>query len=459
MNRNLSTADLQTKDTAYHLHPFSNHSTLKAEDRRIIVRGDGVWLWDSEGNRILDGMAGLWCVNVGHGRQEIVEAVRAQMSELSYYNTFFKTTHEPVIELSEMLAEITPDQFKMAFFGTSGSDGNDTIFRMIRTYWAALGKPEKSIIISRHNAYHGSSVVGAALGGMSGMHEQGGTLPGIEHIAQPYWLADTQGMSAKEFGLYAARELERKIDLIGEENIAAFIAEPIQGAGGVIIPPDSYWPEVKRILDERDILFVSDEVICGFGRTGNWFGCETFDTKPDLMTTAKGLSSGYLPIGAVMVSDKVADAFKGPVGEFNHGYTYSGHPASCAAAVANLKIIKRENLVERVASDIGPYLQAKWRKLADHPLVGEAVMTGLMGAVEMVPDKENPSKRFADEGTVGMIARDFSISNGLIMRAVRDRLVLSPPLTISHDEADQLIEMATKTLDDTHKVLLEKGLM
>ncbi|MGB7286077.1 MAG: aspartate aminotransferase family protein [Salaquimonas sp.] len=459
MNRNLSTVDLQTKDTAYHLHPFSNHSTLKAEDRRIIVRGDGVWLWDSEGNRILDGMAGLWCVNVGHGRQEIVEAVRAQMSELSYYNTFFKTTHEPVIELSEMLAEITPDQFKMAFFGTSGSDGNDTIFRMIRTYWAALGKPEKSIIISRHNAYHGSSVVGAALGGMSGMHEQGGTLPGIEHIAQPYWLADTQGMSAKEFGLYAARELERKIDLIGEENIAAFIAEPIQGAGGVIIPPDSYWPEVKRILDERDILFVSDEVICGFGRTGNWFGCETFDTKPDLMTTAKGLSSGYLPIGAVMVSDKVADAFKGPAGEFNHGYTYSGHPASCAAAVANLKIIKRENLVERVASDIGPYLQAKWRKLADHPLVGEAVMTGLMGAVEMVPDKENPSKRFADEGTVGMIARDFSISNGLIMRAVRDRLVLSPPLTISHDEADQLIEMATKTLDDTHKVLLEKGLM
>ncbi len=459
MNVNLSTNDLREKDAAYHFHPFTDHGALTLGERRIIVRGDGVWIWDSEGNRIMDGMAGLWCVNIGHGRTEITDAVRAQMGELSFYNTFFKTAHLPVIELSEMLVDLAPSQFKKVFFGSSGSDGNDTILRMVRTYWAMLGRPEKKVIISRHNAYHGSSVVGAALGGMAGMHEQAGTLPGIEHIAQPYWLADTSGMTPHEFGLYAARELERRIDLIGEDKVAAFIAEPIQGAGGVIIPPDSYWPEVKRILDERDILFISDEVICGFGRTGNWFGCQTFGTEPDLMTTAKGLSSGYLPIGAVLVSEKIADVFNVPGNEFNHGYTYSGHPVACAAAIANLKIIKSEKLVERVRDDIGPYLQSRWRKLADHPLVGEAVMTGLMGGLEMVPDKKNPSRRFPNEGSVGVIARDISINNGLIMRAVRDRLVISPPLTLTREEADELISMAIRTLDETHTKLIKLGLV
>ena len=227
MNVNLSTTNLREKDQAFHFHPFTDHGSLKLEERRIIVRADGVWLWDSEGNRILDGMAGLWCVNVGHGRTEIIDAVRAQMSELSYYNTFFKTSHAPVIELSEMLVDLAPPQFEMVFFGGSGSDGNDTILRMVRTYWAMLGKPEKQVFISRHNAYHGSSVVGAALGGMGGMHSQAGTLPGIEHIIQPYWLADTSGKSPDEFGLHAARALEEKIDAIGEDRIAAFIAEPI----------------------------------------------------------------------------------------------------------------------------------------------------------------------------------------------------------------------------------------
>ncbi len=459
MNVNLSTAILREKDAAFHFHPFTDNGALKLDERRIIVRADGVWLWDSEGNRILDGMAGLWCVNVGHGRPEIIDAVRSQMSELSYYNTFFKTSHQPVIELSEMLVDLAPPQFEMVFYGTSGSDGNDTVLRMVRTYWAMMGKPEKQVIISRHNAYHGSSMVGAALGGMSGMHEQAGTIPGIEHIAQPYWLADPSGMTPDEFGIHAARALEAKIDEIGGDKIAAFIAEPIQGAGGVIIPPDSYWPEVKRILKDRDILFVSDEVICGFGRTGNWFGCETFDTEPDLMTTAKGLTSGYVPLGAVMVSKEIAEVFRIPGNEFNHGYTYSGHPVSCAAAIANLKIIKKEKLVSRVADDIGPYLQKKWRQLADHPLIGEAVMTGLMGALELVPDKKSPSRRFENEGAAGTIARDFSFKSGLIMRAVRDRLILSPPLTLSHEEADTLIRIARKTLDDTHHALIKQELM
>ena len=266
-------------------------------------------------------------------------------------------------------------------------------------------------------------------------------------------------MSPHDFGIHAARELAREIDRLGEDKVAAFIAEPIQGAGGVIIPPDSYWPEVKRILDERDILFVSDEVICGYGRTGKWFGCETYGTEPDLMTMAKGLSSGYLPIGAVAVSDKVAKAFHGKAGDFNHGYTYSGHPVACAAAIANLNIIRREKLVERVASDIGPYLQERWLKLAEHELVGEARMTGLVGALELIPDKKDLRKRFENVGSVGTLARDNSFANGLVMRAVRDSLILSPPLVLSHEEADILVEKARKTLDDTWSALKRQGLV
>ena len=457
MNVNLSTADLRQKDAAHHFHPFTDHKTLGLDERRVIVRADGVWMWDSDGNRILDGMAGLWCVNVGHGRQEIVEAVRAQMSELSYYNTFFKTTTLPAIELSEMLAEITPPQFNMAFYGSSGSDGNDTVVRMVRTYWQLLGKPEKKIILSRVNAYHGSTVAAAALGGMAGMHAQGGVIGDIDHVAQPYWFGEGQDMTPEEFGIQAARSLEAKIDELGEENVAAFIAEPIQGAGAVLVPPETYWPEVKRILSERDILFISDEVICGFGRTGSWFGCQTYDTEPDLMTMAKGLSSGYLPIGAVAVSDKIADVFHTVGGEFFHGYTYSGHPACCAAAIANLKIMKREKLVERCASDIGPYLQEHWKKLGEHPLVGEVVMKGLMGAIELVPDKSDLKKRFEPAGEVGNLARDHSFNNGLVMRAVRDRLIICPPLTLTHDEADELAAMVKKTLDDTLNDLKKQG--
>lgn len=459
MLSNRSTDDLRALDAAHHLHPFTDHGALAPAERRIITRADGVWLWDSEGNRMLDGMAGLWCVQVGHGRQEIVEAVRAQMSELAYYNTFFKTSHEPVIELSRLLAELTPPQFEMFFFGSSGSDANDTILRMVRTYWDIMGRPDKKTVISRRNAYHGSTVAGASLGGMAAMHAQSGLpIPGIVHIAQPYWFGEGRHMAPDEFGIAAARDLERAIDAVGEDKVAAFIAEPIQGAGGVVIPPDSYWPEIRRILAERDILFVSDEVICGFGRTGQWFGCETYATEPDFMALAKGLTSGYLPAGAVAVSRRVAAAFHDSgAGEFFHGYTYSGHPASSAAAIANLRIIRDEKLVERVREDIGPYLRERWLALADHVLVGEARMTGLIGALELVPDNADLSRRFAPVGQVGTLARDFSFRNGLVMRAVRDSLIIAPPLVLSHAEADELVALARRTLDDTWAALKRDG--
>ncbi|WP_340161811.1 aspartate aminotransferase family protein [uncultured Hoeflea sp.] len=461
MRVNVSSHDLKVLDHKHHLHPFTDHGALGVDERRVIAKADGVWLWDTDGNRIMDGMAGLWCVNAGHGRQEIVEAVRAQMSELSYYNTFFKTTHPPVIELSEMLAGLAPDHINMVMYGSSGSDANDTILRLVRTYWALQGQPSKKVVIARKNAYHGSTMAGASLGGMSAMHSQGGLpIPDIHHIDQPYWFGEGMmtDMNEDEFGLWAARELERAIEEIGEENVAAFIAEPIQGAGGVIVPPATYWPEVKRILESRNILFIADEVICGFGRTGEWFGSGYYDLKPDLMAIAKGLTSGYLPMGGVLVSDEIAEVLHRENVEFFHGYTYSGHPACCAAAIANLNILKREGLVERVRDHIGPYFQKRWKALEAHPMVGEARMVGLFGALELVPDESDLKKRFANEGKVGTITRDHSFANGLVMRAVRDSMIISPPLSISEEEVDVLIASAKKTLDEAWNDVRKQGL-
>ena len=450
------TAALREADARHHWHPFTDTADLNRHGARVIVGAEGVWLTDSDGNRILDGMAGLWCCNIGHGRPEIAAAVNAQMAELSYYNTFFKTTHPPAVKLAEVLSEVTPEHLTRVFFTSSGSESNDTIFRMIRHYWTIKGQPEKMTIIGRKNGYHGSTVAAASLGGMEAMHKQGGMVPGVHHIAQPYWFGEGGDMSPDEFGVTVARELEKAIDAIGEDKVAAFIAEPVQGAGGVIIPPETYWPEIRRICSERDILLVVDEVICGFGRLGTWFGSDYFGVKPDLMPIAKGLSSGYLPIGGVMISEKVAGVLE-QGGEFYHGYTYSGHPVACAAAIENIRILREENIVERVHNDTAPYLQKQWLALGDHPLVGEARMIGMVGALELVPNKPSRTEVFANTGEVGTLARDISIANGLIMRGVRDSLILSPPLVISHGEIDELIMRAKKTLDDTYAELKRRG--
>ncbi|MGB1270852.1 MAG: aspartate aminotransferase family protein, partial [Endozoicomonas sp.] len=405
-----------------------------------------------EGNKILDGMAGLWCVNVGYDRQELVDAASRQMQELPYYNTFFKTTHSPAIDLAEKLAEVTPDHMNHVFFTGSGSECNDTVLRMSRHYWAAKGQPEKQVIISRENAYHGSTVAGASLGGMKPMHKQGGLpIPGIVHIQQPYWYGEGGDLSPEAFGLKAARALEEKILELGEDKVAAFIAEPIQGAGGVIVPPDSYWPEINRILKKYDILLVVDEVICGFGRTGEWFGSDYYQLKPDLMPMAKGLSSGYLPIGGVMISDRVADMVK-TNGDFNHGFTYSGHPAAAAVALENIRILQREGIVDKARTETGPYLQQRWAELSAHPLVGETRGVGMVAALEIANDKKART-RFDNEGTAGTLCRDFCFSNGLVMRAVGDTMIISPPLVISQSEIDELIDKAWKCLDLTMKAL------
>jgi putrescine---pyruvate transaminase len=444
-----ATREWQDLDGRHYLHPFTDFKSLAAEGSRVIVRAEGAYLYDSEGNQILDGMAGLWCVNVGYGRRELAEAAYRQMQELPYYNSFFKSANPPAIELARQLAELTPPQFNRVFFAGSGSEANDTIIRMVRRYWDLLGEGGRDVIISRVNAYHGSTMAGASLGGMSAMHSQGGLpIPGIVHIEQPYWFENGIDLSPDEYGLRAARRLAEKIEEVGPQRIAAFIGEPIQGAGGVIIPPETYWPEIQRICRHYGILLIADEVVCGFGRTGRWFGCQHFGFEPDLMTMAKAITSGYQPLGGVMVADRVADVLIERGGEFFHGYTYSGHPVACAVALANLRILRDEGLVDRVRDDIGPYLQRRWRELGEHPLVGEVRGVGMIGALELVAHKASKTF-FRNRGKVGLVCRDHCFGNGLVMRAVSDTMIISPPLMLSREQVDELVEKAWKCLDLT----------
>ncbi|MFP8967503.1 aspartate aminotransferase family protein [Pokkaliibacter sp. CJK22405] len=441
-------AEWQQLDSQHHLHPFTDFKDLAKKGSRIITRAEGAYIWDVDGNKILDGMAGLWCVNVGYGRKELADAAYQQLMELPYYNNFFQTSHPPAIELSRQLTELAPG-FDQVFFTGSGSEANDTVIRMIWRYWQLKDQPNRRVIISRKNGYHGSTLGGASLGGFEAVHKQmGATVPDITHINQPYWYGEGQDISPEEFGLARANELREAIERIGPDKVAAFIGEPIQGAGGVIIPPSTYWPEIQKICDEYGILLVTDEVICGFGRTGKWFGAEYYGIKPDLMPVAKGITSGYVPLGGVMVSHKVSEVLMGEAGEFYHGFTYSGHPVACSVAMANLKILKEEKLVERIAEDVGPYLQQKLAGLKDHPLVGEVRGLGFFGAIELVKDKASHT-RFDSAQGVGTQCRDHCFSNGIVMRAVGDTMIIAPPFILTHAQIDELVEKAWKCLDLT----------
>jgi putrescine aminotransferase len=450
-SNNPQTLEWQALSSDHHLAPFSDFKQLKEKGPRIITHAKGVYLWDSEGNKILDGMAGLWCVAIGYGREELADAASKQMRELPYYNLFFQTAHPPALQLAKAISDIAPEGMNHVFFTGSGSEGNDTVLRLVRHYWAIKGQPSKKVIISRVNGYHGSTVAGASLGGMTYMHEQGDLpIPGIVHIPQPYWFGEGGDKTPDEFGVWAAEQLEKKILELGVENVGAFIAEPIQGAGGVIVPPDTYWPKIKEILARYDILFVADEVICGFGRTGEWFGSDFYDLKPDLMTIAKGLTSGYIPMGGVIVRDEIVKVLN-EGGDFNHGFTYSGHPVAAAVGLENIRILSEEKIVERVKSETAPYLQKRLRELSDHPLVGEVRGVGMLGAIELVKNKTT-RERYTGKGA-GMICRTFCFNNGLIMRAVGDTMIISPPLVITFAEIDELVEKARKCLDLTFEAL------
>lgn len=455
MNDRPALSNLATIDAAHHLHPFSDMKELNARGTRIIERAEGVYIYDSNGRKYLDAFAGLWCVNVGYGRRSIADAAYRQMQELPYYNTFFGTTTPPATLLAQKIASHAGEKLKRVFFTNSGSEATDTWFRMARVYWKVLGKPEKTEVIARKNGYHGSTVAGASLGGMKLMHEQGNLpIEGIHHIGQPYWYAEGGDLSPAEFGLKVARELEEKIDELGEDRVAAFVAEPIQGAGGVIIPPETYWPEIARICKARNVLLVVDEVICGFGRLGAWFGHQYYGVEPDLAPIAKGLSSGYLPIGGVLVSDRVADVMVNELGDFYHGFTYSGHPVSAAAALENIRIIEEEGLVERVRDDIGPYFAEAWKSLEDHDVVGQAESVGLIGGLQLAADKA-VRRRYAKPDDIGATVRNHCVENGLIMRATGDRMLASPALTISRLEIDEVVEKLRAALDHLRDTVRE----
>ena len=453
--RNYDIAELRRLDVAHHL-PAQTDYRLQRDlgGSRIITRADGCTIYDGDGAALLDAMAGLWCVQVGYGREELAKAAYEQMIELPFYNTFFKTAAPTTIMLATKVAELLGGDLQHVFFNNSGSEAVDTVVRLARYYWQAKGEPNRTIIIGRVNGYHGSTIAGASLGGMKHMHDQGGPwVPDIEHIMQPYAFNESHGEEPADFGLRAANALEARILEVGPEKVAAFIGEPVQGAGGVIIPPDTYWPRIEAICRKYGILLVCDEVICGFGRLGRWFGFQHFGIKPDLVSMAKGISSGYLPISAVGVADHIVETLRQKGGDFVHGYTYSGHPTSAAVALKNIEIMEREDLVGRTARDSGPYLAKALADLADHPMVGETRSLGLIGAVEIVADKATRARFGGKEGVAGPIVRDLCIKHGLMVRAVRDTVVMSPPLIISHAEIDRLVDTIRRSLDDAEPKL------
>lgn len=462
MNAPVDTKAIQAIDSAHFLHPFTDFKDLNSRGARVMTKAEDIYVWDSEGKRVLDAMSGLWCVNAGYGRKELAQAAYDQMMTLPYYNSFFQTTNVPAATLAAKLASLAPSvgdrHFQHVFYSSSGSESNDSNVRMVRRYWDLMDQPQRKIIIGRTNGYHGSTMAGASLGGMSGMHAQGDLpLPNITHIGQPYFFENGKpGETEDAFGIRAAGWLEEKILELGADKVAAFIAEPLQGAGGVIIPPKTYWGEIQRIVDKYGILLISDEVICAFGRLGHWFAYEKFGYKPDLVTFAKAVTSGYIPLGGVMVGNRVADVLIEKGGDFNHGYTYSGHPVACAVALANIDIMERENLVGRVHDDIGPYLAKKFEEVAAHPLVGVAETCGFVGGLVLVKDKAS-KKTFDSSLSVGMVCRGHCFGNGLIMRAVGDRMIIAPPLTMTHAQIDEMVALILRCLDLTLEDVKTRG--
>ena len=440
------------RDIKYVLHPYTDLEKHKEKGPLIVDKASGVWITDNAGRRYIEGMAGLWCTSLGFGEERLIEAATRQMRDLPYYHLFHHKTHTPAIDLAEKLCAMAPGAMGKAFFANSGSEANDTAVKLIWYYNNAIGRPEKKKILARIKAYHGVTVASASLTGLPYNHKDF-DLPihNIMHVECPhhYRFAEA-GESEEDFATRLAEGLERRILEEGPDTVAAFFAEPIMAAGGVIVPPKTYFPKIQAVLRKYDVLLVADEVICGFGRTGNMFGCETFGIEPDMVSVAKALSSAYLPISALLVKDKIADAVSrnsGKIGTFGHGYTYSGHPASVAVALEALAIYEERDILSHVR-EVGPYLQAKLREFQDHPLVGEVRGTGLIGAVELVADKAT-KRSFDPSQGVGLKAMMSAQEHGAILRAMLgDAIAFSPPLIITKEEIDVLTDCFANALED-----------
>jgi 4-aminobutyrate---pyruvate transaminase len=443
------------------IYPTTN---LTATEQLVIERGEGVYVYDSNGKQYLEGLAGLWCTSLGYGNEEIIQTAAEQMRKLTYSHMFGGKTHPAAMELADKLAAMVPVDNARVFLGNSGSDANDTQIKMLRYYFNAIGKPEKFKIIARERAYHGVTVAAAALTGLPANHTHF-SLPfealGVLRTGSPHFYRDgLPGESEEEFASRRADELEQLILAEGPETIAAFIAEPVNGAGGVIVPPAAYFNKIQAVLDKYDILLWDDEVICGFGRLGTDFGASALDMKPQMMSLAKALSSAYMPISAAVISGDMYEAMVQPsaaVGVFGHGYTYSGHPVACAVASKVLDIYQRDNIFERAAS-VGEYLQQRLRELEGHPLVGEVRGMGLLAAVELVANRRT---RQAFEGNgVGAFCQKACEDNGLILRALGGNgIALCPPLIITRAQVDELINKLSSALDSTLRYVDDQNLL
>ena len=445
------TRHIRELDSANHLHPFTTHHDLRGKGPRVITNAEGVYIYDSEGNKILDGMAGLWCVQVGYGNEELARVAYDTLKKLSYYNLFFQTTTPYAAELAGLVASKTPPGLDQILFSSSGSEANDGALKLIWYYWNLMGKPEKKAIISRQRAYHGSTVAGASISGlpfMQGIFDL--PLPRFHHVGPTpcYYQYGLPGESEREFGLRCARALEEKILELGPENVAAFVGEPVMGAGGLMTPPEGYWREIEKICRKYDILLWSDEVICGFGRTGSWFGCQTYGFTPDIMTMAKGMSSGYMPMSAVALGPRMAGPIIASDNEMAHGYTYSGHPVGCAVSIRNIEMLEEKQLVGARGKAASERFQAGLKALQDHPLVGETRGVGLLGAIELVKNKET-RERWSASGATGVTCRGHCFNSGVVMRAVGETMFLCPPLIISDNEIDELFTLVKRALDLT----------
>ncbi len=426
---------------------------------RLICRGSGIYVWDSDGVRLLDAMSGVGCVTLGYGRPELIEAATRQMEELAYYGSHFDTSVPSAIELSDLLCEVTPEGFEHFFLTNSGSEATDTVLRLVRRYWDLAGQPGKKVIISVQNSYHGSTVFAAALGKTeAAIRELGLPISDIALIGQPNTALDTDHAPAGLFGLRAALWLEAKILALGPEKVAAFIGEPVQGGGGFVVPPATYWPEIERVCRKYDVLVVSDEVTCGFGRLGTWFGCERFGFRPDLMTFAKGVTSGYFPLGGVAIHDRIAGLlFEQGGGAFEHGFTSSGHPVACAVAIATIRVLQREHIIERVAEQSAPHLNRRFLELQDHPLVGMAETCGMTGSLEIVRNKDT-GETFAPGQLAAFVCRERCYDEGVIVRPAGHRINVTPPLVITPEETDDMIERIRRGLDRAERDLRQRHL-
>ncbi|MEQ8603488.1 MAG: aspartate aminotransferase family protein [Marivibrio sp.] len=446
------------KDVRYLLHPYTNGVKHRDRGPLIMQKGGGCWVTDDSGKRYLEGMAGLWCTSLGFGEERLIEAAAHQMRQLPYYHLFAHKSHDPAIELAERLCAMSPPShdgpMDKVFFANSGSEANDTAIKLIWYYNNAIGRPEKKKIIARIKGYHGVTVASASLTGLPANHKDFDLpIANILHTGCPHHYFEAhEGESEEDFATRRAEELDQMIQEEGPETVAAFFAEPVMGAGGVIVPPPTYFEKIQKVLQKHDVLFVADEVICGFGRTGEMFGCETYGIVPDMVSVAKALSSAYLPISAVMANKTISDAVidnSGKIGTFGHGYTYSGHPAAAAVALETLKIYEERDVISHV-KQVAPRLQAGLReRFAGHPLVGEVRGVGLIGAVQLVADKAAKTPFEASQG-VALKCADLAHDHGLVVRPLPgDAVAFSPPLVISEEEIDQLLERFGRALDDT----------